>query len=313
MKYTIISINPGVDEFRYYTSEDEYLSGRAPLRIERKSGSKGANCAIALSKLGAKVDYFTVGRGEFDVDSFFDGYDGITIHRTVTESRERLNVKIIFPSDDGINAMIEKNEKGGPLTENESKAFFDSIIDHAKNEKLCVGFSTYIFTGSLPLGVEKSEYLCCISEISELGAYTVLDGKGELISALRGKFPSLIKPNRDEFRDLCRNVEKLKSFQHDVENSALSLETMLKISRTAVENFGCDILLTLGELGFVYASIAEESFIHKSKPLPLTYPAGMGDNLLSAFLYYRMSKKLSPKEAAKKAVSFAESYGMNTL
>ena len=75
MKYAVVSINPGIDEFRYYASKEEALCGGKPLRIERKSGSKGANCAIALASLGAEVDYFTVGRGEYGVDGYFSGYD----------------------------------------------------------------------------------------------------------------------------------------------------------------------------------------------------------------------------------------------
>ena len=61
MKYVVVSINPGIDEFRYYASKEDALAGNEPISVERKSGSKGANCAIALASLGADVDYFTVG------------------------------------------------------------------------------------------------------------------------------------------------------------------------------------------------------------------------------------------------------------
>lgn len=311
MKYVVVSINPGVDEFRYYGSRADALSGNAPIRVERKSGSKGANCAIALASLGASVVYFTVGRGEYGVDSYFSKYaDKITVRRTVTEAPERVNVKLIYPEERTISGMIEQNSKGGPLTENEADSFFESIISHAKSEKISGKFSTYVFTGSLPQNVEKEKYLCCISEISRLGAYTVLDGKGELISRISQNFPSLIKPNLDEWLELCANVDYLKSFQQNVEKSEEFSTEMLKSARKLVENRKTTVLLTLGELGFCYADASGCEFIFQSKPRDLLFPAGMGDNLLSAFLYYTQNEKLSPKESAVRAEAYAVGYGL---
>ena len=314
MKYVVVSINPGIDEFRYYGTKEDALSGKAPIRIERKSGSKGANCAIALASLGAKVDYFTVGRGEYEVDEFFSEYaDKITVKRTVTNACERVNVKLIYPEESGISGMTEQNERGGPLTDAECEAFLDSIISHAFAEKNSGEFSTYVFTGSLPKNVEKEKYLCCISEISRLGAYTVLDGKGELISRISQNFPSLIKPNLDEWHELCDNVGFLKSFQRNVEKSPEFSTQMLKSVRKLVEKWKTTVLLTLGEHGFCYADADGCEFVFAGDPRDLPFPAGMGDNLLSAFLYYTRSEMLLPRDAAARAEKYAVNYGLTGI
>lgn len=311
MKYVVVSINPGIDEFRYYSTKEDALSGKEPIRTERKSGSKGANCAIALAALGATVDYFTVGRGEYGIDGYFSEYaDKITVRRTVTAAPERVNVKLIYPEEGGISGMIEQNERGGPITDAECDAFLDSIVSHASEEKNKCEFSTYVFTGSLPQNVEKEKYLCCISEISRLGAYTVLDGKGELISRISQNFPSLIKPNADEWRELCANVDFLKSFQQNVEKSPEFSTQMLKSARKLVEKWKTSVLLTLGEQGFCYADDDGCEFIFESEPRDLLFPAGMGDNLLSAFLYYTRSERLSPRDAAERAEAYAVNYGL---
>lgn len=314
MKYVVVSINPGVDEFRYYGTKEDALLDREPIRTERKSGSKGANCAIALASLGESVDYFTVGRGEYGVDGYFSEYaDKITVRRTVTDAPERVNVKLIYPERDGISGMTEQNSRGGPLTETEADSFLESIISHAKSEKRSGEFSTYVFTGSLPQNVEKEKYLCCISEISRLGAFTVLDGKGELISRISQNFPSLIKPNLDEWRELCAHVDFLKDFPHDVEKSEEFSTQMLKSARKLVEKWKTAVLLTLGERGFCYADAKMNSFIFEGKPRDLLFPAGMGDNLLSAFLYYTQSEGLSPENAARRAEEYAVSYGLTGI
>ena len=311
MKYVVVSINPGIDEFRYYRTKEDALSCKEPIKLERKSGSKGANCAIALASLGAHVDYFTVGRGEYGVDGFFSEYaDNITVRRTVTSAPERVNVKLIYPEEGGISGMTEQNSKGGPLTEEESDSFFDSIVSYARSEKNSGKFSTYVFTGSLPQNVEKDKYLCCISEISRLGAFTVLDGKGELISRISQNFPSLIKPNLDEWRELCTNVGFLKSYQQNVGKSGEFSTQMLKSARKLVEKWKNAVLLTLGEQGFCYVDSDGCEFIFKSKPRILQFPAGMGDNLLSAFLYYTRNEKLSPEDAAIRAEAYAVNYGL---
>ena len=311
MKYVVVSINPGIDEFRYYASKEDAISGREPIRTERKSGSKGANCAIALASLGARVEYFTVGKGEYGVDGYFSEYsDKITVRRTLTNAPERVNVKLIYPEDGGISGMIEQNSKGGPLTNDESETFLESVVSYARADKSFGEFSTYIFTGSLPQNVEKEKYLCCISEISELGAYTVLDGKGELISRASQNFPSLIKPNLDEWRELCANVGFLKTYQQNVEKSGEFSTQMLKSVRKLVEKWKSTVLLTLGERGFCYVDPDGCEFFFESKPRDLLFPAGMGDNLLSAFLYYTRSEKLSPKDAAKLAEEYAVNYGL---
>lgn len=314
MKYVVVSINPGVDEFRYYGTKEDALSGKEPIRIERKSGSKGANCAIALAALGASVDYFTVGRGEYGVDGYFSEYaDKITVKRTVTDAPERVNVKLIYPEDGGIRGMTEQNSRGGPLTAAEADAFFDSIVSYANKEKRSGRFSTYVFTGSLPQNVEKEKYLRCISEISRLGAFTVLDGRGELISRISQNFPSLIKPNLNEWHELCMHVEFLKSFPQSVEKSEKFSTEMLKSARKLVEKWKTAVLLTLGERGFCYADDEMNDFIFESEPRDLLFPAGMGDNLLSAFLYYTQSEGLSPMDAARRAEEYAVSYGLTGI
>ncbi|MBE6670071.1 MAG: carbohydrate kinase family protein, partial [Ruminococcaceae bacterium] len=129
MVYKIASIHPGTDEFRYYNSKEDAKEDVSCVRIERRPGSKGANCAIALSKKGARVDYFTVGKGAYGCDSFLSD-EKIRIIRTVTSAQERINVKLIYPCGE-INGMIEKNGKMDALSPDEKQRFFDSLTASA--------------------------------------------------------------------------------------------------------------------------------------------------------------------------------------
>lgn len=297
MVYKIASIHPGTDEFRYYNSKEDAKKDVSCVSIERRPGSKGANCAIALSKKGARVDYFTVGNGAYGCDSFLSD-EKIRIIRTVTSAQERINVKLIYPCGE-INGMIEKNGKMDALSTDEKQRFFDSLTACAsvgdKNDR------TFIFTGSLPTGVENEEYLRCISHLSSLGEYVVLDGRGSLISAQRENFASLIKPNRDEFIEMSQNVDILKSFKPPVDKSPDFFNEYLGYALKYVEKYGSEVLLTLGEAGLVYAS-SDAHFIKKAVPKKLAYPAGAGDRLLSSFLYFRRSEGANINEALDRAM-----------
>ena len=300
MKYKIISIHPGIDEFCYYKSKADAESFLTPCFVERKIGSKGANCAVLLSSKGADVDYFTVGNGAYDCDSLMKS-ERIKIFRTLTKSAERKNIKLIYPEND-INGMIEKNGKMDPLSEEEKRNFFSSIL--TDKEKSDEKFSTYVFTGSLPPGVEKEEYLRCISRLSSLGEYVVLDGRGSLISAQNENFAALIKPNKDEFCEMAAFTPVLKGFQPPTEKSANFYTDYLESSLKYVEKYGSEVLLTLGEAGLIYAS-CDEHFIKKAVPKKLSYPAGAGDRLLSSFLYYKRSLGADTSSALDTAMNDA--------
>jgi len=297
MKYKIISAHPGVDEFRYYKSRSDAECDKNLIRSEMRIGSKGANCALALAKKGAQVDYFTVGNGAYACDSFFSDTN-VNVIRTATCAKERKNVKLIYPEltagGECINGMTELNGRMQALTVEEKNAFFSSITEDREKDKS--DLSTYVFTGSLPTNVESSEYLRCISHFLSLGEYVVLDGRGSLISAQNENFASLIKPNRDEFDEIACNVDILKDFQRPVDKSPEFFNEYLRYALKYVEKYGSDVLLTLGEAGLVYAS-ADEHYIKKATPVKLLYPAGMGDRLLSLFLYYKRSEGASTNEA----------------
>lgn len=297
MIYKIISINPGVDEFRYYNTKTDAEKDQNLISSEIKIGSKGANCAVMLSKLSARSEYFTVGRGDYMCDSYLSD-ENIKIIRTVTSSGERVNKKYVYPDGD-ICGMIEKNGKMNGLSDDEKKQFFDSIMTGSKNTP--TADETFIFTGSLPTNVEKNEYLGCISSLVNEKKFVVLDGKGSLISAQTENFATLIKPNLEEFLEICSNVDILKSFQRPVEKSLDFYTDYLNASLKYVEKYGSTVLLTLGEAGLIYAS-ADEHYVKKATPVKLKYPAGAGDRLLSSFLYYIRSEKASTSEALDNAM-----------
>lgn len=297
MTYKIISINPGVDEFRYYNTKEDAENDRDLIFCETKIGSKGANCAVMLSRLSASSEYFTVGRGDYSCDSYLSD-ENIRIIRTVTSAGERINRKYIYPDGD-ICGMIEKNGKMGVISDDEKSRFFDSILHSAS--VTAPDDETFIFTGSLATNVENSEYLGCISSLVNEKRFVVLDGRGSLISAQTENFATLIKPNLEEFLEIAANVDILKSFQRPVEKSLDFYTDYLSASLKYVEKYGSTVLLTLGEAGLIYAS-ADEHHIKKAVPVKLRYPAGAGDRLLSSFLYYIRSEGASVSDALDEAM-----------
>ena len=64
-KFAVLSLNPGIDRALYLPSPMTAGSMNRAARSVTTQGSKGANVAIMLNRLGCDVEYYTFGGGEF--------------------------------------------------------------------------------------------------------------------------------------------------------------------------------------------------------------------------------------------------------
>ena len=109
-KFAVLSLNPGIDRALYLPSPMEAGSLNRAARSVTTQGSKGANVAIMLHRLGCDVEYYTFGGGEFgDLSNSFLTREGVKVNSVDTVCGVRMNTKVI----DSECVCTELNERGG--------------------------------------------------------------------------------------------------------------------------------------------------------------------------------------------------------
>lgn len=195
MKVSVLSLNPGIDRVMYLPTPMNPGHMNRLTHTVTSQGSKGANCAILLHRLGCRVEYFSFTGGIYGgvCNSFTDG-EGISSVYVEAACGTRVNTKLI----DGNGVCSEFNEPGGPFSEDEIKALTDAFLSSDAD--------VYVMTGSLPSGADPFLYARLTSELKKKGAAVVLDCAGDALKNALPSGPDLIKPNADELDRLCADL-----------------------------------------------------------------------------------------------------------
>ncbi len=284
----VLSLNPGVDRML------ELSSPLSPGGLNRCGaarlypGSKGANVATLLSRLGGRVSYYSFSGGIYG--NFCEkslAAEGVISYYTHSECGLRENIKIM--DCDGV--CTELNSRGGPYTAGERDELISALLDtDAKVVCLC---------GSIPQGVEKGVYNFLIQQLHKKGKICVLDCDGEAMQQGIEAFPDIIKPNLREAEELfissglkITTKRKITPVENPWEDCGKTVWKTPETVRRAAdicgeisEFFSVRVLCTLGGYGSVSALPDKKEALYCPAPrVVLRGLSGAGDSFLAAYI-----------------------------
>lgn len=255
-----ITCNPAIDKTVY---EDKTVFD---------IGGKGINVSKVLKEFGINsIATGFIGKDNKDLVINDLNNNNIENHFIEVDGKVRTNTKRIIN-----NSLIEENEDGPIISENNTKQLKDYISTFKED--------IIVISGSTPSCVSKELYKDLISILKENNNYVILDSSGDLLKNAIYAKPDLIKPNKDE---IC----ELFDIEYD-ENVVIN----------KCKELGIDVCLSLGEEGaiFIYKDV------YKIKTIKIDYKSsvGAGDAMVAALVYAKLNK-LDVKDTVKMAMAAA--------
>lgn len=316
IKVAVVTLNPGIDRIIYLPAPARLGTLNRAARSVVSQGSKGANVAIMLKRLGIDAAYFTFGGGDMDaLCRSFTERENVDARITPTGCGVRMNIKII----DSEGGCTEFNERGGPVSREELDGLVEDVVRYRP--------AVAIIDGSLPEGAPVDTYARLCRELSEIGCYCVLDADGApLKCALEGqKTHKIMQQNGSDSGEMvCAQLsasEFLADFSPDTnrdarsaaeksindsrprlikpnarelaglvgcEESELDRGEKLRDAMLAVRGrYGCDVICTLDSRGAVGLG-REGMWRVTAAPVELHGFSGAGDTFLAAYIYARL-------------------------
>lgn len=286
MNIVTVTLNPALDK----TASLDALEpgGLNRLRdVVVDAGGKGINVSKMIAALGAT----SVASG------FIGGGSGEEIARTLgalhidhdfvrIASSTRTNLKVL---DQG-SRLTELNEPGPVVSGREREALEEKLRGYTAAETL------FVFSGSIPGGMDAGIYAELIAMVKKAGAAAFLDADGAAFARALVARPDFIKPNRFEL------------LQHFGVSSDAGDGEVLGLCRKLLEGGVGRIALSMGEKGAMFVS-PDEAFLCPGLPVEAHSSVGAGDSMVGA-VAYGMALGLSWRETA--ALAMASSAGAVT-
>ena len=282
-KFAVLSLNPGIDRALYLPSPLVEGSLNRAARSVTTQGSKGANVAIMLHRLGCDVEYYTFGGGEFgDLSNSFLTREGIKVHSVETLCGVRLNTKVI----DSNCTCTELNERGGVFLPSETAALTEQFLA-TDADVLCL-------CGSIPQGVEKDVYKVFTEFGKSTGKRVVLDCDGDALVLGLEACPDIIKPNEYELQNLGLSTGLFSEFSTDpVERSRDITDACVKVAK----KYSVTVICTRGAEGSVHVNPQGEVITRDSMKVRMIGFSGAGDTFLSGYIAARFDKGFTEEYA----------------
>ncbi len=275
-KFAVLSLNPGIDRALYLPSPLAAGSLNRAARSVTTQGSKGANVAIMLHRLGCDVEYYAFSGGEFGAlsDSFLTR-EGIKVNSVETLCGVRLNTKVI----DSNCICTELNERGGVFLPAEVAALTELFMS-TDADVICL-------CGSIPQGVEKDVYKVMTEFGRSTGKTVVLDCDGEALVLGLEAHPDIIKPNEFELQNLGLSTGLFGEFSTDPAQREKDItDACVKVA----EKYGTTVICTRGAEGSIYADPKGKVIKRDSMKVRMLGFSGAGDTFLSGYIAARFSK-----------------------
>lgn len=282
-KFAVLSLNPGIDRALYLPAPMAAGSMNRAARSVTTQGSKGANVAIMLHRLGCDVEYYTFGGGEFgDLANSFLTREGIRVHSVDTVCGVRMNTKVI----DSECVCTELNERGGVFLSGEIVELTDLfMVTDADVICLC---------GSIPQGVEKDVYKVFTEFGKSTGKTVVLDCDGEALALGLTANPDIIKPNEYELENLGLSTGLFEKFSTDPDERLREVtEACVKVAK----RYKTTVICTRGADGSVHVNPQGDVIFRESMKVRLIGFSGAGDTFLSGYIAARFDKGFTEEYA----------------
>lgn len=275
-KFAVLSLNPGIDRALYLPAPLAEGTLNRAARSVTTQGSKGANVAIMLHRLGCEVEYYTFSGGEFGAlsDSFLTR-EGIRVNSVETCCGVRLNTKVI----DSNCVCTELNERGGVFLPGEIAALTE-LFTATDADVLCL-------CGSIPQGVEKDVYKVFTEFGKSTGKTVVLDCDGDALRLGLEASPDIIKPNEYELQALGLSTGLFGEFSTDPEERKRNITAACE---KVAKKYQTTVICTRGAEGAILVSPAGNIISRASMKVRLLGFSGAGDTFLAGFIAARFSK-----------------------
>ena len=282
-KFAVLSLNPGIDRALYLPSPMAAGSMNRAARSVTTQGSKGANVAIMLNRLGCDVEYYTFGGGEFgDLANSFLTREGIRVHSVETVCGVRMNTKVI----DSECVCTELNERGGVFLPGEIVELTDMFMS-TDADVICL-------CGSIPQGVEKDVYKVFTEFGKSTGKTVVLDCDGEALALGLTANPDIIKPNEYELENLGLSTGLFEKFSTDPDERLRDVtEACVKVAK----RYKTTVICTRGADGSVHVNPQGDVIFRESMKVRLIGFSGAGDTFLSGYIAARFDKGFTEEYA----------------
>jgi 1-phosphofructokinase family hexose kinase len=275
-KFAVLSLNPGIDRALYLPNPMTAGSLNRAARSVTTQGSKGANVAIMLHRLGCDVEYYTFGGGEFgDLSDSFLTREDIKVVSIPTICGVRLNTKVI----DSECVCTELNERGG--------VFLPSEIAELTEAFMSTDADVICLCGSIPQGVEKDVYKVFCEFGRSTGKKVVLDCDGEALVLGLEASPDLIKPNEFELQRLGLSTGLFSEFSTDPDERTKDItDACVKVAK----RYSTTVICTRGADGSVHVNPKGEIITRESMKVRMLGFSGAGDTFLSGYIAARFDK-----------------------
>jgi 1-phosphofructokinase family hexose kinase len=173
------------------------------------------------------------------------------------EGETRLNT-ILIVSGEGQSTITTSTLQ----VSSEHVSQFEDGYQRALEDATCL-----VVGGSLPLGVPAEFYSQVIARARERGVPVIFDSSGaSLVAGVKAR-PDLIKPNLAELHDLLGITPK-------------SRQDALQAAATLHDEYGSNVIVTLGSEGAVAVFDQDSYFVHPLS-VPVVSSAGAGDGVLA--------------------------------
>ncbi len=249
---------------------------------------KGLNVAKVIAKLGEPVRLLSL-MPEKDMTRFTEYcvqneiiHSSYPIHGSV-----RINTTVF---DESTRSTVHYNS-GGPTLSTQVQDGFAKFL-----KEFIVPHDQWLFSGSLPQGIEADYYGKLIHACRETGALPLLDTRGSALEHGIRERPLVVSPNEEELEALFK--EPIDGIHH----LALKGKRLLD---TGIET----VFITLGEDG-VLALHGDECLLCRAPEITVVDTVGCGDAFLAGVAVAR-ERGFSFHETCRLAVACGTSNAAN--
>ncbi len=261
MKVLCVGVNPSFDITMMLDGLDDDRVNRVE-REHRQAAGKAANVACTLERMGVTA-LLTGCFGENTWADWRGLYEkrasAVELVPVLTPGATRQNITLLA------GGKTVKINRAGDDVGSEAAQSVAAVLD----SRLESG-DIAVFTGSIPPGMSKEQYIALIRRASDSGAKAAVDTDALSESELLSVRPWLYKPNAHE-------LAKLSGVEADDESALLR-----EAKRLARAGIGT-VLLTLGSRGLA-AVTAEEAVRVPAAKIQAVNTVGAGDAALAAYI-----------------------------
>lgn len=258
MIYTV-TFNPAVD---YVMHTDSIINGATNRSFSEEIffGGKGINVSLVLSELGVKTKAlgFVAGFTGAAIEQYLEsvGVDSDFVH--LENGFTRINVKI------KCNEETEINGRGPDISEDKLNKFL------LKLESIKDG-DTLVLAGSIPSSLPNDIYENILKKLLHKNIRIVVDATGDLLKNVLKYKPFLIKPNKDELKEL---------FNKELSSNQEVIECAFKLREMGAQN----VLVSMAKDGAVLVDSYGNVHYQQSANGTVINSVGAGDSMVAGFL-----------------------------